>query len=194
MVCRERVLLNLSTQWFARSLNTLGKLTPTAACSGRLCVDGDGVRSIGLEPRTPKCGIYGGDKELVTAEAANCKLQIAHQLDGLTTVGTPLGSTEYVSSALGRCAVKVETLVDTLVQLPRSAQSQFLLLRASLKVPMTHFIRTVPVPLVAQATHMHCADAAVCRGAAAMLDLQCPRGRRARYAHGWPEQGVQQLG
>ena len=87
-------------------------------------MDDDEVRSLGLEPRLPKCGIYGCDKELVATEAA--KLRIAHQLVG-TAVGTPLGSVEYVCNALGRRAATVEALVDTLLQLPLSVQSQFLL-------------------------------------------------------------------
>ena len=109
-------------------MSIVGKLTPAAGAFRRLCVDDEGVRSIGLEPRLPKCGIYGGDKEQVAAEAA--KLRIAHQLDGFTAVGTPPGSAEYVSNALGRRAATVDTLVDTLVQLPLSVQYQFLLLRA----------------------------------------------------------------
>ena len=89
-----------------------------------------------------KCGIYGGDKRQVAAEAA--KLQITHQLDGFTAVRTPLGSAEYVSQALALCAATMESLVETLVQLPLSVQPQFLLLRASLQVRMTHLMRTVP--------------------------------------------------
>ena len=127
--------------------------------------DDDGVRSIGLEPRLPKCGIYGGEKEQVAAEAA--KLRMAHQLDGFTAVGTPLGSAEYNSNALGRRAATVETLVDTLVQLPLSVQSQLLLLRASLQARMVHLMRTVPRE--ALATHMRRTDAAVWR--AAVRDL-----------------------
>ena len=102
-------------------MNIVGKLTPAAGAFRMLCVDDDGVRSIGLEPRLTKCGIYGGDKALVAAEAA--KLRIAHQLDGFTAVGTPLGSAESVSNALGRWAATVETLVDTLVHLSLSVQS-----------------------------------------------------------------------
>ena len=52
-----------------------------------------------FEPLLPKCGIYGSDKEQVGPEAA--RLRIAHQLDGFNAVGTPLGSAEYVSNALG---------------------------------------------------------------------------------------------
>ena len=96
-------------------------------------MDDDGVRSIGLEPRLPKCCIYGGDKALVAAEAAKLKLRIAHQLIGFTAVGTPLGSAESVCNALGRRAATVETLVATLVLLPLSVQSHILLLRASLQ-------------------------------------------------------------
>ena len=130
-------------------------------------MDDDGVRSIGLELRLPKCGIYGADKELVATEAA--KLRIAHQLDGFTAAGTPLGSAGYVSNALGRRAATVEMLVDTLVQLPLSVQSQFLLLRASLQARMAHAMRTVPRD--ALATHMLRTDAAVWLAAAAVLNL-----------------------
>ena len=130
-------------------------------------MDDDGVRRIMLEPCLPKCGIYGGDKAHVTAEAA--KLRIVHQLDGFTAVGTPLGSAEYASNALGRLAATVETLVDTLVQLPLSEQSQFLLLRASLEARMAHLMRTGPRE--AMATHMRRTDTGVWRAAAAVLDL-----------------------
>ena len=49
--------------------------------------------------------------------------------------------------------------MDTLVQLPLSVQSQFLLLRASLQARMVHLMRTVPRE--ALATHMRHTDAAV---------------------------------
>ena len=146
-------------------MSIVGNLTPAAGAFQRLCVDDDAARSIGLEPRLPKCGIYGGDKKQVAAEAA--RLWIAHQLNSFTAVGTPLGSAEYVSKALGRRAATVETLVDTLVQLPLSVQSQFL--RASLQARMVHLMRTVPRE--ALATHMCRTDAAVWRAAAAVIDL-----------------------
>ena len=59
--------------------------------------------------------------------------------------------------------------MDTLVQLPLSVQSQFLLLRASLQARVVHLMRTVPRE--ALATHMRRMDAAVWRAAAAVLDL-----------------------
>lgn len=37
-------------------------------------MDDNGVRSIGLELRMSECGIYGGDKELVAAEAARLRI------------------------------------------------------------------------------------------------------------------------
>ena len=46
-------------------MSNVCKLKPAADAFRRLCVDDDGVRIIGLEPRFPKCGIYGGDKEQV---------------------------------------------------------------------------------------------------------------------------------
>ena len=63
----------------------------------------------------------------------------------------------------------METLGDTLVKLPLSVQSQFLLLRASLQARMVHLMRTVPRQ--ALATHMRRTDTAVWRAAAAVLDL-----------------------
>ena len=88
-----------------------GKITPAFGAFRRLCMDDAGVRSVGLDPQLPRCGIYGGHKELVAAEAA--KLRIAHQLDGSTAAGTPLGSAEYVCNALVWRAATVETLADT---------------------------------------------------------------------------------
>ena len=90
--------------------NTVGKLTPAAGAFRQLYEDDDGVRSkgLGLEPRLPKCGIYGGDKVLVAAQAA--KVWTAHQVDGFNAVGTPLESAEYISNALGWRAATVEKL------------------------------------------------------------------------------------
>ena len=50
-------------------MNIVGKLISAAGAFRRLCVDDDGVRSNWLNPRKPKCGVFGGDKELVDAEA-----------------------------------------------------------------------------------------------------------------------------
>ena len=108
--------------------------------------------------------MYGGGKDLVAAEAA--KLQIAHQIDSFNAVGPPLGSAEYVVNALGRRAATMETLVETLVQLPPSVQSQLLLLCASLQVRWAHLMRTVPRE--ALAAHMRRTGAAVWRGAAVL--------------------------
>ena len=92
--CEEAPLVS-----YLDDMSIVGKLTPAAGAFRRLCVDDDGVRSIGLEPRPPKCGIYGGAKEQVAAEAT--KLRIAHKLDGFTAVGTPLGSAEYIPTPWG---------------------------------------------------------------------------------------------
>ena len=80
-------------------MRIFGKITPAAGAFRRLCVDADGVRSIGLEPQLPKCSIYGGDKEVVAAEAVT--LWIAQHLYSFPPVGTPLGSAEYVSNVWG---------------------------------------------------------------------------------------------
>ena len=148
-------------------MNIVGKLTPAAGAFRKLSVDDDGVRCIGLEPRLLKCSIYGGDKALVAADAA--KLRKSHHLDGFTAVGTRLVSANYVCNALGQRAATVETLVQSLVQLPLSVQSQFLLTRSSLQARMAHLMRTVPRDALAM--HMRRTDAAVWRAAAAVLDL-----------------------
>ena len=161
------LVLYLRRHRLCRTHNIAGKHTPAAGAFRRLCVNDDGVCTIGLESRLPKCGVYGGDKALVAAEAA--MLQITHQLDSFTAVGTPLASADYVSNALGRRSDSVETLVDTLVQLPLSVQFQFLLLRFPLQERMAHLMRTVPCE--ALATHLRRTDAAVSRAAAAVPDL-----------------------
>ena len=162
VACEEAPLVS-----YLDDMNIVGKLTPAAGAFRRLCVDEQGVRSIGLEPRLLNGGMYGGDKESVAAEAA--KLRIAHQLDGFTAIGTPLGSAGNVPNALGRRAATVEMLVVSLVQLPLSVHSQFLLLRGSLQARMAYLMRTGPRE--ALKTHMCRADAAVWRVAAAVLDL-----------------------
>ena len=105
-------------------INNVGKLMRAAGSIRQPYVDDDGVRSIRLEPRLPKFGICGDDEELVAAETA--KLRITHQLSGFTSVSAPLGSTEYVSTAMGRRAATVDMLLETLVQLPLSVQSRSL--------------------------------------------------------------------
>ena len=132
--------------------------------------------------------MYGGGKDLVAAEAA--KLQIAHQIDSFNAVGPPLGSAEYVVNALGRRAATMETLVETLVQLPPSVQSQLLLLCASLQVRLAHLMRTVPRE--ALAAHMSRTDAAVWRGVA-VLGLPPGVGEDGVYMEG-PDIACSMLG
>ena len=74
-----------------------------------------------------------------------------------------------MSKALGRRATTVETLLDTLVQLLLSVQSQFLVQRASVQARMELLMRTLPRE--ALATHLRCTDAALWRAASAVLDL-----------------------
>ena len=74
--------------------NIVDKHAPAANTFLWLCVDRDGVRSVGLESRTS-----GGSKEPVATDAT--KLRLAHHLDGFTSVCTPPGSAHYVANALG---------------------------------------------------------------------------------------------
>ena len=52
VACKEAPLVS-----YLDNMYIVGKLTPAAGAFRRLCVDDDGVRSTGLEPRLPKCGI-----------------------------------------------------------------------------------------------------------------------------------------
>ena len=58
VACEEVPLVS-----YLDDMNIGGKLTPAAGAFCRVCVGGDELRNIGLEPRRPKCGIYSGYKE-----------------------------------------------------------------------------------------------------------------------------------
>ena len=51
--CEKAALMS-----YLDDMSIMGKLALAAGAFRRLCVDDDGVCSIGLEPRLPKCGIY----------------------------------------------------------------------------------------------------------------------------------------
>ena len=145
---------------------SVGQFMPAASSIRRLCVDGVGIRSTRLEPRQPQCSICGNEKEMGIARVIEAaKLRIKPQLHSFTADCTPLGSAEYVSSGLGRRTATAETLV----RLSLSIQSHFLPMRASLPARIERLIRIVPRK--ALATHMRRTDAAVWRGAAAVLDI-----------------------
>ena len=71
--CEEAPLVS-----YLDDMSIVGYLTPAAGAFRRLCMDDEGVRSIVLELRHPRFGIYGGDKEQVAAEAV--KLRIVHPI------------------------------------------------------------------------------------------------------------------
>lgn len=129
--------------------------------------------------------MYCGNKEVIATDAL--KLQIAHQLDSFSAVGTTLGAAEYILNAQGQCAAALETLVETLMQLNISLQSPFLLLHASLQARMTHLMRAVPREALHDAHASHgCYSVARCGSCAGRI----PRDGGIRHKHGGAGQGV----
>lgn len=145
----------------------LGHVREGAAAFRRLCIDEDGVKSIGLSPNLGKCGVHGGD----AADAADAaqELGIQHERRGVKAVGTPVGTPEFVAEALSQRANEVIDLIQVLQDLPMPLQCKFLLLRVSLHARMPHLMRTVPSDVLAP--HMRKVDAAVYRAAAHMFDM-----------------------
>lgn len=86
----------------------------------------------------------------------------------LTVDGTPLGSAAFVAGELQQA---VEGLVGTLLRLPLSAQTQLLLLRASLNVRMAHLRVMRTVPFEALDPHMCKAQLAVWRAEVRVMAL-----------------------
>ena len=163
-------------------VNIVGSPAAGAAVFRRLLGAEDGLRSIGLQVNSRKCGVHGGDAEEVAAVAR--ELGIRHLQEGLTAVGTPLGSAAFVARKLEQKALEVQGLVDTLLALPLTVQTQFLLLRASLNVRMAHLMRTVPYEVLDP--HVCKVQLAVWRAAVQVLAL--PEDARGVVAWAGPSQ------
>ena len=69
-------------------ISIVGAVAPGAAAFRRLCVEEDGVRSIGLEANLGKCGIHGGDAAAAAAVATELGIQHQHWQDALTVTST----------------------------------------------------------------------------------------------------------
>jgi hypothetical protein len=65
----------------------------------RLCGEGpDSLRTLGLQVRLDKSGVYGGDEEQCSVLAA--ALGVPHLRDGVTIVGVPFGTLAYTAGVL----------------------------------------------------------------------------------------------
>jgi hypothetical protein len=143
-------------------------------------LNGDGpnsLRSVGLKLRHDKSGVFGGrglpdSQQHVAALAAT--LGVKHCRAGLTIVGVPIGTDDYVQSELAHRARKVVALVHKCTALPLSKQTQFLLLRGSLSHRMAHLQRTVDWRHLAASTM--CAEQAVISAAAEIFRLPAGEG------------------
>ena len=60
----------------------------------------DGLRSIDLQVNSRKCGVHGGDAEEVAAVARELGISHLRLQEGLTAVGTLLGSAAFVADEL----------------------------------------------------------------------------------------------
>ncbi len=116
-------------------------------------IDGNGpnsTRAIGLRIRKRKCGLYGGDSSTCAALAA--ELSVPHRPEGLTVVGVPIGKPDFQKDTVNARASKVIGLVDLLRSLPKlGCQAQWCVIRWSLNVRMTHYLRVLPWDLICSA-------------------------------------------
>jgi hypothetical protein len=102
-----------------------------------------GVRSVALQIRRNKCGLYGGLHTRCAELTA--ELRIPHRPESLTVVGVPIGPAAYQKATVTNRATTVIGLIDTMRNLRRlPLQSQWSLLRLSLNARMCHFLRDLP--------------------------------------------------
>lgn len=132
-------------------------------------MDDDGVRSIGVEPRTSTLGIYEGDQGLVPAKAAGPCMTSTAGLQLARLCGCQNTSPKPWSSAQRRQRCRWSHGQNALVQLNLSVHYHFgLQLASSLNVCMA--CRMGTLLREALVLHMRREDTAMWRSAAAMLD------------------------
>ena len=84
----------------------------------RLRMDDNGARIIGLEPRPSNCGIYTGDKGLWSLPTSPIAVSDHSPDRWLHRSWHACSAGGCISKALGKRTAAMETLVDTLSQLP----------------------------------------------------------------------------
>ena len=121
---------------------------------GRLCGDGPGsARSVGLTIVPGKSGVFAPCAEAhEECRAVQQSTGVPHREDGITVVGTHVGTDAFVRARLNAAAAKAVGEVDLLMRLPVTKQVQLLLLRQSLAVRLVHHQRTTRWELLAEST------------------------------------------
>lgn len=96
-VCEEAPLVP-----YLDNMNIPGKLAPAASAFRPLCVDDDAIRSIGLEPRTFKCGFYVAIRPVCQAQSVPCSAssrEVRAHVDAPRCVEDPVRMHETVVTA-----------------------------------------------------------------------------------------------
>ena len=124
-------------------------------------------RHLGLVSQARKCAVYSPAGSLsrgLFPEDMPGAGEVA--AGGVEVLGVPVGSDAYVQDFVSRRVRQLDQVIPTLAHL-RDPQLQYLLLRCCANARVSHLLRGVPPPLVAQAAAEH--DRAVWAGLQTVL-------------------------
>jgi hypothetical protein len=101
------------------------------------------AKDIGLQVQPAKCEVYSKDSEAAFVVAKEVGIQFVPSEEGNIVAGMPVGSDPFAKQHADSMASKVSRVVETLLEIPLSAQNAFLLLRKSLQLRTSHLPRCV---------------------------------------------------
>jgi hypothetical protein len=130
----------------------------------------DLLQPLGLHLNPHKCELYCRQPMVGAILAEHCDIQ--NSSEGITVLGTPLGTPEYVHSTLHLKVEQAIELVNTLLSLPLHSQTKWVLLHRSLQRKFAHLKYTVPWFLLHVPLHRF--ERRIERAALTILDLEEP--------------------
>ena len=99
--------------------------------------------NVGLQVQPAKCTAYSTDSEAARAVAEQLGFRFVPSEEGILVTGMPVGSDAFAKQLADEVADKTLCIINTLLELPVSAQNSFLLLRKSLQLWTAHLPRCV---------------------------------------------------